>query len=173
MDSLIRGCNVYVGEINQHLRLASFKLPVLKREMLDFFLGGGFFKLSMPGEVSPLESEMEVNGSYGDLNTRFGREPGDWTTVTYYESLLNATVKTGGPARKGRVTMMKGLLNELTPPSVEGAKAKDKTKVKWSSIVLYHDIMDGVTIHKFDAFNNVLVINSVNYTADHNQLLAI
>lgn len=168
MDGIIRGGNVYVQEINQRLHLDNFKLPSLKREMIDFFMGGGFFKVSLPGEVSPLVAEMAVDGSHQSLRSRFGREPGDWTTVTYYERLLDAT----SGINKGRIVMLRGLLNEIEPSGVEGLKAKDKTMIRFSSIVLYHDIVDGVTVHKFDVFNNTLVIDGTNYTAEHNRLIA-
>lgn len=180
MDSLIRGANWYVEELNCRLRLETVKLPTLTREMTPFAMGAGFFAIELPSEVQPLTAEATLNGSHADIRSRFGREPGDWTTCYYYESLLNVfpTNATGeqpastGPRLKGRITILKGLLNEVDQPEVRGLKASGATRFTWSSIVLYHDVVDGVTVHKFDVANNTLIINGVNYTAEHNRLIA-
>ena len=66
MDSLIRGCNVYVFQTNQRLRLDTFKLPVLKREMIDHFLGGGFF---IAGPMSRLGSLRHFSMAMAKRNT--------------------------------------------------------------------------------------------------------
>lgn len=179
MDSIIRGANWYVEEINCRLRLETLKLPQLGREMIPFALGGGHFGLELPGEINPLSGEATLNGSHADLRARFGREPGDWTTFYYYESLLNVfpTNPTGqqtsnGPRLKGRVVILKGLLNEIDPPEVRGLKANGATRIGFSSIVHYHDVVDGRTVHKFDIATNTLIIEGVNYTAEHNRLIA-
>lgn len=179
MDRLIRGSNWYCNEINQRLRIDETTLPALTREMLPFVMGGGWFGLELPAEVQPLTSEMTVNGVHEDLKARFGREPGDWTTLAYYENLLNVfpasstgEVGSGTVQLKGRVVKMKGLLNEYVQGGVKGQKSTGATRLKWSSIVLYQDMMDGVTVHKFDVQNNILIINGVNYTAEHNRIIA-
>lgn len=174
MDRIIRGSNWYCEEINQRLRIDETTLPELSREMSTYVAGGGFFALDLPSEIKALTSEMTVNGAHEDLRTRFGREPGDWTTITYYESLLDIFPGNNAPAPKlkGRVVYLKGLLNDYTPSGVKGLKATGATKLRWSSIVLYHDILDGKTVHKFDVQRNVLIIDGVNYTANHNRLIA-
>lgn len=179
MDRLIRGSNWYCNEINQRLRIDETTLPALTREMLPFVMGGGWFGLELPAEIQPLTSEMTVNGVHEDLKTRFGREPGDWTTLAYYENLLNVfpassngEVGSGTVQLKGRVVTMKGLLNEYVQGGVKGQKSTGATRLKWSSIVLYQDMMDGVIVHKFDIQNNILIINGVNYTAEHNRIIA-
>jgi phage tail tube protein FII len=180
MDRIIHGSNWYCGEINQRLRVDETTLPALSREMSSVVLGGGYFALDLPGEIQALTAEMTVNGAHEDLRTRFGREPGDWTTVTYYESLLDVfpagsdgSVQTNGaPKLNGRVVFLKGLLNEYTPPGVKGLKASGATRLRFSSIVLYHDIFNGKTIHKFDVQNNTLIIDGINYTAEHNRLIS-
>lgn len=179
MDRLIRGSNWYCNEINQRLRIDETTLPALTREMLPFVMGGGWFGLELPAEVQPLTSEMTVNGVHGDLKARFGREPGDWTTLAYYENLLNVfpasstgEVGSGTVQLKGRVVTMKGLLNEYVQGGVKGQKSTGATRLKWSSIVLYQDMMDGMIVHKFDVQNNTLIINGVNYTAEHNRIIA-
>lgn len=89
MDNVIRGANWYVEEINCRLRLDEVKLPTLKRNMNALSLGAGYFGLELPDEISPMTAESSLNGSHADLRSRFGREPGDWTTFFYYEALLN------------------------------------------------------------------------------------
>lgn len=180
MDRIIRGANWYCNEINQRLRIDETTLPALSREMMPFVMGGGYFAMELPAEIQALTAEMTVNGTHEDLKSRFGREPGDWTTVTYYEGLLNVfpatstgeVATTGAPQLKGRTVFLKGLLNGYEQPGVKGMKASGATRLRWSSIVLYHDILDGKTVHKFDIQNNVLIIDGVNYTAEHNRIIA-
>ncbi len=180
MDSIIRGANWYVNEINQRLRTEMAQLPKLSRDLMPVVLGGGWFGLELPGEIKPLTAEFDVNGVHKDLKTRFGREPGDWTTVTYYESLLNVFPAASNgtvnaetkPKLTGRVVFLKGLINDYEQPGMKGMKPSGATKLVMSSIVLYHDIMNGETVHKFDVQNNDLIIDGVNYTAEYNTIIA-
>jgi len=168
MDRIIRGANWWMEEINQRLRTDSAKLPDLKRATEKFVASGGFFVVAMPGEIDELSAEFELNGAHEDLRGRFGREAGDWTTLTYYERLANV-----GPASLvniGRVVRIKGLINEVAQSKVEGQKA-DPVKIVFSSIVLYQDIVGGKVVHKFDFFNNKLIINGVDYGAEHNRMI--
>jgi P2 family phage contractile tail tube protein len=178
MDGIVRGSNWYCEETNQRQRVDETTLPELSREMMPMVTGGGFFAFELPAEIQALTAEMTVNGVHEDLKARFGREPGDWTNLRYYESLMNVfpANSTGAPAAgkpklKGRVVFLKGLLNGYAQGGVKGLKASAVTRLRWSSIVLYHDMIDGKTIHKFDIQNNILIINGVNYTAEHNQLI--
>lgn len=175
MDSIIRGANWYCEEINQAFRTEEVKLPTLTRDMTELLFSGGIGALDVPGHIKPLEAEMDMMGSHADLRSRFGREPGDWTKVVYYENLLDLFPKSeeAGPKLKGRTTIMKGLLNEVNQSGVKGMKASGSTKLKWGTIFLYHDLYDGKTIHKFDYRTNTLIIDGVNYTAQHNRLLRI
>jgi P2 family phage contractile tail tube protein len=177
MDSIIRGANWYVDKLNQRLRLDEVRLPRLRREMTQYMMGGSYFGLELPAEISPLSAEASYNGSHADVRSLFGREPGDWTTCYYYESLLNVFPKggdasAGKPQLKGRVVILKGLLTEVEQPAVKGLKPSGQTRFTWSSIITYQDVVDGKTIHKFDVENNVLIINGANYTAEHNSLIA-
>ncbi len=148
--------------------------------MSTYVMGGGYFGIELPGEINPLTAEMSVNGVHEDLKSRFGREPGDWTTLVYYENLLDVfpaastgeTETNAGPKLKGRVVFLKGLLTGYTQAGVKGMKSTGATRLRWSSIVLYHDLFNGRTIHKFDVQNNTLIIDGVNYTAEHNRLIA-
>lgn len=175
MDSIIRGANWYCEQINNAFRTDEVKLPVLSRDMSEIMASGGFFSLDIPGHIKPLEAEMDLNGSHDDLRSRFGRDPGDWTKVVYYENLLNIFPEgeNTAPKLKGRTVILKGLLNEVNQSGVKGIKASGTTKLKWGTIILYHDLIDGKTVHKFDIKNNKLVIDGVNYTAEHNRMLRI
>ena len=51
-------------------------------------------------------------------------------------------------------------------------KRGDPAEYEVQSIVLYEDIMDGRVIHRFDVFNNRLVIDGTDYTAEHNGIIA-
>ncbi|WP_020185960.1 phage major tail tube protein [Methylopila sp. 73B] len=167
MDSLIQGANWFVDTLNQRLRIAKLQLPTLSKEMTTLKPGGGFYQLDVPDEVKALESPFSLNGSHGDVRSLFGREAGDWTNFFYYERLRD--IQAG--SNVGRVVRLKGLLTEVEQAEVAGKKAEE-TNYKVGTIVLYHDIVDGQTIHKFDFFNNQLVINGVDYTAEHNRLIA-
>lgn len=179
MDRIIRGANWYCNEINQRLRADETTLPTLTREMLPFVMGGGIAAVELPAEIQALTAEMTVNGVHEDLKTRFGREPGDWTTVTYYEALLdvfpaNSTgeVASGAGVLRGRTVILKGLLNGFEQGGVRGQRSSAATRLRWSSIVLYQDMLDGRVIHKIDIQNNTLIIDGVNYTADYNRIIA-
>lgn len=175
MDSIIRGANLYVENTNQALRAETLQLPDLERDMDTLSIAGGFFALDLPGQIKGLTFEVELNGSHDDLRSLFGREPGDWSKFVYYENLLNVfpTGENAGPKLKGRTTIMKGLLNKVTQPQIKNVKAGGTTKYTFGSIILYHDLLNGKTIHKIDVPRNVLIINGVNYTAEHNRLLRI
>ncbi|CDZ61379.1 Hypothetical protein NGAL_HAMBI2605_14740 [Neorhizobium galegae bv. orientalis] len=180
MDRIIRGANWYCQQTNQRQRVDETTLPALSREMISMVMGGGYFGLELPAEIQPLTAEMTVNGVHEDLKSRFGREPGDWTELRYYESLLNVfpasttgeVAAAGAPQLTGRIVFIKGLLNGFEQGGVKGMKSSGATRLRWSSIVLYHDLFNGRTVHKFDVQNNELIIDGVNYTAEHNRIIA-
>ncbi len=180
MDRIIRGGNWYCGNINQRLRIDETTMPALTREMLPMVMGGGLFGFEIPAEIQPLTCEMTVNGVHEDLKSRFGREPGDWTTIAYYEALLNVfpanstgeTQANAAPQLKGRTVILKGLLNGYEQSGVKGQKSSGTTRLRWSSIVLYQDMIDGKVVHKFDVQNNILIVDGVNYAAEYNSLIS-
>lgn len=167
MDSIIMGANWFVAELNQRLRIDTLQLPALKKKMEEMTPGGGFMSLDVPGEVEPLEAPFALNGSHADIRSLFGREPGDWTNFFYYERLRD--FRAG--RNLGRVTHLRGLVNEVEQPEVKGKKG-ESAKYKVGTIVLYRDIVDGRLVHLFDYFNNRLVINGQDYTAEANRLIA-
>ncbi len=68
---------------------------------------------------------------------------------------------------------IKGLLNTYTQPGTGPTKANGKTRVRWSTIVLYEERYNGDIVHRFDVQNGILIIDGVNYSQQANQLVAI
>lgn len=166
-DSVIMGANWYVDTLNCRKRLTRARLPRLNKARDAFVAGGGFFRVAMPQEIEELESPFSLRGAHEDVRGLFGREPGDWTTFYYYERLRD--IMSG--INRGRVVILKGLINEVEQPQVEGKRA-DTANYTVGSIVLYHDLVDGRTVHKMDFFNNQLVMNGVDYSQEHNRMIA-
>lgn len=167
MDRIIQGANWYVDTLNQRLRLAEITMPELNRAKEVLQMGGGFFNLSVPYEIEELEAPFSLNGSHEDIRSLFGREPGDWTTFFYYERLRDIV----NGVNKGRVVILKGLVTKVTQSKVTGKKG-DASGYAVGSIVEYRDIVDGKEIHRFDLFNNHLIMNGVNYSQSHNEIIA-
>lgn len=166
MDRIIMGANWYVDSLNQMLRLEKIQLPELERDSESFAPGGGFFQIDIPYEIQALEAPFSLNGSHADVRSLFGREPGDWTNFYYYERLRD--IRDG--KNLGRVVMLRGLIGSVKQAEVKGKKA-DMTDYKVTSIVHYHDVLDGKTVHKMDFFTNTLIIDTVDYSAPINRLL--
>lgn len=166
-DSVIYGANWYIDTLNCRKRLDEVQVPRLAKAKETFIAGGGFFRLAVPSEIEELEAPFGLFGSHEDVRSLFGREPGDWTTFYYYERLRDII----NGRNRGRLVILKGLVNETEQPKVKGKRA-DMTRYTVGSIILYHDVVDGRTVHKFDFDNNQLVINGIDYSAEHNRLIA-
>lgn len=170
MDRIIYGGNLYLNSMNLRLSLDKCKLPDLKRAKEKLTLGGGFFSLSIPYEIEEMECSFSLNGGHESVRSEFGKEPGDYSTLYWYERLRDIRVESE-KRNIGRVVMLKGLLSDVEQPEVEGKKA-GPTQYKFGTIVDYRDIVDGVEIHRFNIQNNILIINGVNYSEEHNQIIA-
>ena len=170
MDRIIYGGNMYLNSANLRLSLAKAKLPDLKRAREKMVLGGGFFSVGIPYEIEELESTFSLNGGHEYVRAEFGKEPGDYSTLYWYERLRDIRVESE-KRNIGRVVMLKGLLDEVGQPEVQGKKAGE-TNYRFSTIVDYRDIVDGREIHRFSIQNNTLIINGVNYSEEHNNLIA-
>lgn len=166
-DSVIMGANWWCDTLNCRKRLERAQLPRLNKARDAFVAGGGFFKMAMPQEIEELEAKISLRGSHEDVRGLFGNEPGDWTTFYYYERLRD--IMAG--KNRGRVVIMRGLLQEVEQAQVQGKKA-EPTNYTFGSIVLYQDITDGKVIHLMDFDNNRLVMNGQDYSAEHNRLIA-
>ncbi|WP_246775854.1 phage major tail tube protein [Methylobacterium aquaticum] len=166
-DRVIMGANWYVDRLNCRLGLVQCRMPRLTKAKDAFVAGGGFFRLAIPYEIEELEAQFSMRGSHEQVRKLFGYEPGEYTTFYYYERLRD--IMAG--RNVGRVVMLKGLVNEVEQSQVRGKKGED-VQYTIGSIVLYHDIHDGQTVHKFDFRNNQLVMDGVDYSLEHNQLVA-
>ncbi|MGX1100267.1 phage major tail tube protein [Amorphus sp. MBR-141] len=167
MDRMIYGANWYVDTINQRLRLAAVQLPELSRAKETIVTGGGWFAFDNPGEIEGLEARFTLTGAHEDVRSLFGREPGDWTTFYYYERLRDITKG----VNRGRVVILKGLVGTVRQPQIRG-KRGGETEYSVSSMWQYQDLVDGKVIHRFDIETNTLIMNGLDYTADHNRLTA-
>lgn len=166
-DSVIMGANWWSDTLNCRKRMEQVRLPNLRKAVDGFVPGGGFFAMEIPYEIEPLQATLSLKGSHEDMRSLFGREPGDWSTFYYYERLRDLMAG----VNRGRVVILKGLLISVEQPQIRGKRA-ELTNYTFGSIVLYHDLVDGKTIHKMDFDNNQLVINGKDYSAEHNRLIA-
>lgn len=168
MDRIIYGANWYIDSLNMRLSLARVKLPDMKHVYETLVLGGGWFGLEVPSEIEPLRAEFSLNGGHEYVRRLFGKEPGDYTTFHYYERLRD--IMEG--QNRGRYVRIRGLVGEVTQPEVRGKKANEVTAYGIRTIMLYEDVMDGQVIHRMDVKNNRLIIDGIDYTAEHNSIIA-
>lgn len=167
-QSVIYGGNVWLKDQNLALSVARFKLPDLRRAMIDISASGSYFGLQVPGEIEALVAEFDLNGPDKRVRIKFGRDPGDWTELYYYERIKELVAGRD----IGRVVYLKGLITEITQQGVEKTKASGPMGIRMATIVHYHDRQDGETIHKFDYFNNTVIADGVDLTENHNSLVA-
>lgn len=168
MDRMIYGGNLYLNSINLRLPLNKAKMPNLRRAKET--IKSGFFALGVPYEIEELEATFSLNGGHDYVRAEFGKEPGDYSTIYWYERIRDIRVK-AEKRNMGRVVMLTGLLSEVEQPEVEGKKAAP-TQYKFGTIVDYRDIFDSREIHRMTFETNTLVIDGVNYSEEHNQLVA-
>jgi hypothetical protein len=168
MDRTIYGGNVYLNTRNLRLPLAKAKPPNLRRATET--LKTSFFSLAVPYEIEELEFSFSLNGGHEYVRAEFGKEPGDWSTLYYYERIRDIR-KEAEKRNIGRVLMCTGLISEVEQPEIEGKKA-GPTQYKLGSIIDYRDIFDGRVIHQMTIETNTLVIDGVNYSEEHNQIVA-
>ena len=166
MDRHFYGGNLYVDTINQRKRLVSATTPSIQRAKESYTLGGGFFSFALPYEVEDLEFKFSLNGHHEDVRTLVGREPGDWTTFYWYERLRD--VYRG--ENYGRIVIVKGLLTAVEPSQMKGVKSEG-TDYTVGSVIDYRDIMNGQMLHQMDVENNRLVMNGIDYSRRHNELI--
>lgn len=170
MDRIIYGGNAYLNSTNLRLALAKFKVPDLKRASETMGGGGGFFKLDIPYEIEPLQATFSLNGGHEYVRSEFGKEPGDWTKLYYYERIRDIRLE-ADKRNLGRVVILTGLITEVQQPEVEGKKA-GPTQYQFGTIVDYRDILDGRVIHQMTPQSNRLVIDGFDYSEEHNQIIA-
>ncbi|SCM75451.1 conserved hypothetical protein [uncultured Pleomorphomonas sp.] len=166
-QNVVFGGNLWLKDVNLALSVSRGKLPDLRRAMTDIGSSGSYFGMQIPGEIEALTAEFDLNGPDKRIRARFGREPGDWTELYWYERIRD--IVAGKDV--GRMVYLKGLVNELTTASTSKGRADGPFGFKFTTIVHYLDREDGQTIHKFDYFNNTLVCDGEDLTATHNSLI--
>jgi P2 family phage contractile tail tube protein len=168
LQPIIYGGNVWLKDQNLALSCSKFKLPDLSRAMRDIEASGSYFGMKVPAEIEAMEASLELNGPDERVRIKFGREPGDWTELYYYERIKEIVAG----ADIGRVVYLKCLVSKIEQPETTQNKASGNTKITFGTVVHYHDRQDGRTVHKFDYFNNTVVVDGVDLTATHNQMIA-
>ncbi len=166
-DRVIMAANWYVDTINCAKRVDSLTLPRLNKAVERFAAAGSWMAISIPGEIEELTATAVMKGAHEDIRGLFGAEPGDWTTFYYYERLRDIMAGTN----LGRLVTLKGLLQEVQQPRVQGKRA-DMTTYTIGSIVSYTDVVNGVNVHKLDFDTNTLIMNGTDYSTAANQLIA-
>lgn len=147
MDYVVRGGNWYFAELNLWRVLDEVDLPELKRAMDKYTPAGSHMGVEWPEEMEALSATIKQKVNDPRIRSLYGREPGDYVTATYYENLVS--YRDG--SKRGRRIILRGLLNGQKQDAVKGLKTASVAST-FSTLVYYHDIYDGRTIHRFDFF---------------------
>lgn len=152
MENVVRGHNWYIQAGNGPLLnfwrvLDEVELPELNFSTEDYQPGGHMMTAAFPETLDALKASIKVHTDDPRVRALCGRQPGDWITATHYENLQSFRDGTN----KGRVITLKGLINAVKPDARKGVK-KAGTQYEFSSVVLYHDIFEGKSVHRFDFF---------------------
>ncbi|MCC3246127.1 phage major tail tube protein [Methylocystis sp. WRRC1] len=147
MDYIVRGGNWYFDALNAWRVLDEVTLPELTFNTEDFVPGGHNMAVAWPEEMQPLKATIKLKSDDPRVRGLCGREPGAYVTATYYENLRSFRDGTN----RGRVILLKGLLNSVKPDARKGVKASG-TEYEFSTIVRYEDVTGGAVTHRFDQF---------------------
>ena len=147
MDNVIRGGNWYFEQFNLWRVLDEVTVPELSFGGDDFAPGGHMMEVEFPETLKPLKATIKTRTADPAIRAMCGRQPGDYVSATYYENLVS--FRDG--SNKGRIVMLKGLINEVKQDATKGLKTVG-VEYTFSTIVLYRDIVDGRDIHMFDFF---------------------
>jgi phage tail tube protein FII len=148
MDNMVRGGNWFFDTLNTYRVLESVTLPEIKFTGEAFTPAGHMMGVDFQEEMEVLMATIKLKSSDDKIRGLVGKSQPDYTTCTYYENL--ESYREGGQ-RKGRVITIKGLIRSAKQDEVKGLKPAG-TEFEVNTIVLYHDMVDGRTIHKFDFF---------------------
>lgn len=147
MDNVIRGANWWFDTINTWIGLDEVELPKIERMKEKFSGAGNPLALGLPEEFDELEATIKMKENNPRIRALVGREPGRWINCYYYERLTS--LRDG--SNRGRVITMRGLVNSVQDERKKGLKPTT-VDYKFGTIVAYHDMFDGRSIHKFDFF---------------------
>ncbi|MBX3545604.1 phage major tail tube protein [Chelatococcus sp.] len=147
MDNVVRGANWFFDVLNTWRVLDEVQLPEINFNTEAFSPSGHMMEVTWPEDLAGLEGTIKLKTDDPQVRGLCGRQPGNYITSTYYENLVS--FRNG--ETKGRVIILKGLVNTVRADARKGLKASG-TEYVFNSIVLYHDLYDGRSIHKFDFF---------------------
>ena len=148
MDNVIRGGNWWFDTINTWIVLDEVRLPDVARKKEAFTPGGGNWEVEWPEEFQAMTAGIKLKNNDPRIRGLCGREPGSWITSYYYEHLRS--YRNG--EEKGRIVVLKGLLNAIKDDPKKAMKATG-IDYEFSTIVFYHDMFAGRSIHKLDFFS--------------------
>lgn len=170
MDNVIRGCNWWFDSLNTWKTLDEVRLSDFARATESFGSAAGNWEVAWPEGWQAMTATIKLRNNDPDIRGLCGKEPGDYTTAYYYEYLKS--YRSG--EEKGRVIVLKGLINSIKDDPKARMKASG-IEYDFSTVVLYHDMFDGRSIHKLDYFAGPgsTIINGATPFAGMARILAI
>lgn len=170
MDNIVRGGNWYWEQLNAWRVLEEVELPELQHATDKFTPSGHHMGVEWPEEMEALKAMVKHKSNDPQVRGLFGRQPGNYVSTTYYENL---TSYRNGESR-GRIVILKGLVNSVKQSAVKGLKISG-VDYGFTTLVYYHDLYDGRSIHRFDYFAGpgATLVNGANPFAAMAQNLAI
>ncbi len=147
MDNVIRGANWWFDALNTWKALDEVTLPDFARATEAFGSAAGNWEVNWPEGWQAMTATIKLRNNDPDIRALCGREPGDYITAYYYEYLRNYS----NGESKGRVIILKGLINSIKDETKQRMKATG-IEYEMSTIVLYHDMFEGRSVHKLDYF---------------------
>ena len=148
MDNMVRGGNWFFDKYNAYRVLESVTLPEIKFAGEAFTPAGHMMSVDFQEEMEALMATIKLKSADPQIRGMVGKIAPNYTTCTYYENL--ESYREGG-SQKGRYITIKGLIRSSKQDEVKGLKPAG-TEYEINTIILYHDVVDGRTIHKFDLF---------------------
>lgn len=170
MDNVIRGANWYFDVINTWRVLDEVRLPEFSRALEAFGSAAGNWDVEWPENFEAMTATIKLKNNDPAIRSLAGREPGDYITAYYYEHLKDFQ---SGAAR-GRIIVLKGLINKIADDPKQQMKATG-IEYTFSTIVFYHDMFDGRSIHKLDWFAGpgATIVDGNQPFADMARLIAV
>ncbi|MCJ2054271.1 phage major tail tube protein [Methylobacterium sp. J-070] len=171
MDNVIRGGNWWWSQLNAWRVLEEVEMPEIAHEMDKFAGSGHHMGVEWPEDMNPLTASVKHRTNDPQVRGLCGRVPPNYIETTYYENL--ESYRPGGTP-KGRTVLMRGLLNAVKSNPVRGVKRSD-VDYTFGTIVYYHDLFDGRSVHRFDYFGGPgqTLVDGVSPFAHRAQNLAI
>jgi P2 family phage contractile tail tube protein len=147
MDNIVRGGNWYFDALNLWRVLDEVELPEIKHAVESFTPAGHMMGVEWPEEIEAMKAMIKTKNNDPRLRALCGRQPGNYVAATYYENLVSYRDGTN----RGRLIILRGLMTEVKQAAVKGLKIAG-VDYTFSTLVYYHDLYDGRSVHKFDYF---------------------